>query len=245
MFQFPSNGKLHSNPISVWAMWELIRVSIPFKRETAFKQKITSCTKGWSERFQFPSNGKLHSNCSLVRQSVRIRYRVSIPFKRETAFKHRTPTTWTALTQVSIPFKRETAFKLSSKASVNGCIPSFNSLQTGNCIQTSWPIWPTCRQPRVSIPFKRETAFKRGRKRNENRTANQFQFPSNGKLHSNKISGHGESFPDPGFNSLQTGNCIQTRFRRKTGKDSICVSIPFKRETAFKPVPPQGITTHY
>ena len=61
-----------------------------------------------------------------------------------------------------------------------------------------------------------------------------FQFPSNGKLHSNFKYGNPQISTIHVFNSLQTGNCIQTDsywqglFRRKQ------VSIPFKRETAFK-----------
>ena len=67
----------------------------------------------------------------------------------------------------------------------------FNSLQTGNCIQTG-----RSRQRRKSPRF-------------------QFQFPSNGKLHSNATDNRRELLEDFGFNSLQTGNCIQTRLRSR------------------------------
>ena len=89
---------------------------------------------------------------------------------------------------------------------------SFNSLQTGNCIQTKLSreqlhalTWA------VSIPFKRETAFK-----------------LNGVVRNMKED-YGLS-----FNSLQTGNCIQTTVNLLHNQTLTLVSIPFKRETAFK-----------
>ena len=136
-FQFPSNGKLHSN-------------SFACKK----KGKLQF-------QFQFPSNGKLHSNCSPQFWS-RCPSHVSIPFKRETAFKQQEVLRNTMqCSKVSIPFKRETAFKQMSGScqrmsglhvsipfkretafkQVKAELPSdaalgFNSLQTGNCIQT-------------------------------------------------------------------------------------------------------------
>ena len=270
-FQFPSNGKLHSNLEigSRKVFLSSIYVSIPFKRETAFKLRNRS-------------GGQ--DSCDIF---------VSIPFKRETAFKlefwqrdHHSA----QLRIVSIPFKRETAFKLGTDGvdeTVDNGLWSFNSLQTGNCIQTS----DHCgnrgnRISHVSIPFKRETAFKLYHRRIymilrrivsipfKRETAFKlvagnvvsantilFQFPSNGKLHSNQSIGTAP--PSAGsFNSLQTGNCIQTRGQKSpdptqesvkfqfpsNGKlhsnawyaglywwwVSIRVSIPFKRETAFK-----------
>ena len=141
--------------------------------------------------------------------------------------------------QVSIPFKRETAFKHGL-----GCIhtestenSSFNSLQTGNCIQTATKDM-LC---------------------DHNRRRFEFQFPSNGKLHSNKRTEESSATRELSFNSLQTGNCIQTADHEQlinfwvlisfnslqTGNciqtikylsahRGSAVSIPFKRETAFK-----------
>ena len=62
---------------------------------------------------------------------------------------------------------------------------SFNSLQTGNCIQTSRTTGPLRQDSYVSIPFKRETAFKLGCQVVDAIRGIEFQFPSNGKLHSN------------------------------------------------------------
>ena len=62
---------------------------------------------------------------------------------------------------VSIPFKRETAFKQPVQTPTMITTMSFNSLQTGNCIQTENGSFAT---PLSDV----------------------FQFPSNGKLHSNR-----------------------------------------------------------
>ena len=65
VFQFPSNGKVDSNLSSVGrraTIW-LALVSIPFKRESGFKQI------NWQIILQHTKN-------------------VSIPFKRESGFKH-------------------------------------------------------------------------------------------------------------------------------------------------------------
>ena len=88
---------------------------------------------------------------------------------------------------------------------------SFNSLQTGNCIQTHFEANLMFLGAQVSIPFKRETAFKRTLKQTLCSSAHKFQFPSNGKLHSNRFPSVRPPKPRQSFNSLQTGNCIQTR----------------------------------
>ena len=63
---------------------------------------------------------------------------------------------------------------------------SFNSLQAGNFFQT-WQFWFWLGIGiAVSIPFKRETSFKRGPKWVLPGTHDKFQFPSSGKLLSNK-----------------------------------------------------------
>ena len=89
---------------------------------------------------------------------------------------------------------------------------SFNSLQTGKCIQSKMITQYADRLGiSVSIPFKRESVFK---------------AINDDKLYNAKI---------PCFNSLQTGKCIQSLFVfRMRGCRSGCVSIPFKRESVFK-----------
>ena len=212
-FQFPSNGKLHSNDLKRRRICRRNKVSIPFKRETAFKPIAGINNLTGFIQFQFPSNGKLHSNCQF---SFRLRLdlsHVSIPFKRETAFKLSGSGCHTKVLCVSIPFKRETAFK--PLYDVKGRLwfeefqfPSNGKLHSNPIVDGE----EYHGQYYVSIPFKRETAFKRLRSKMDARESAVFQFPSNGKLHSNVTTGLRVSPCIVSFNSLQTGNCIQTIF---------------------------------
>ena len=79
-FQFPSNGKLHSNLLMKLAKkYPQIKVSIPFKRETAFKPSSRGRNGSEGKAFQFPSNGKLHSNPLFARTTVRTLFRFQFP----------------------------------------------------------------------------------------------------------------------------------------------------------------------
>ena len=88
VFQFPSNGKVYSKDGkgTKSIVWKC--VSIPFKRESVFKEKRRAV-------------------------SSTPRSLVSIPFKRESVFKVIFSLTANAQigTFVSIPFKRESVFK--------------------------------------------------------------------------------------------------------------------------------------
>ena len=166
-FQFPSNRKLHSNSrygsdkllqgqcfnslqtgnciqtINRNVMLLVATVSIPFKRETAFKPPER--TPKWfrlHRRFQFPSNGKLHSNeggFEVTNKPVK----VSIPFKRETAFKLAEGLSNTEARELCFNslqtgncIQTRKDFKM-----LKAVLVSFNSLQTGNCIQTFRIHW--------------------------------------------------------------------------------------------------------
>ena len=140
MFQFPSNGKLHSNTVSL--IMQIMVVA-----------------------FQFPSNGKLHSNGdnagTLSRASLR---------------RFNSLQTGNCIQTHSVePVEAGNMNPL-----------GFNSLQTGNCIQTR--------------NYSASLILPTGRRFNSLQTGNciqtedmfigferiyQFQFPSNGKLHSN------------------------------------------------------------
>ena len=112
--------------------------------------------------------------------------------------------------------------------------------------------------PRVSIPFKRESLSKVSQYPQLS-ALNWFQFPSNGKPYPKKeLSMSKHRYGRIGFNSLQTGNPIQSKVTQhgndykvsfnslQTGnpiqRDSqsaefgvgVTVSIPFKRETLSK-----------
>ena len=137
---------------------------------------------------------------------------------------------------------------------------SFNSLQTGRCIQRHrWLIFWKDIGADVSIPFKREGVSKAaviddlllstsdgfnslqtgrciqsdGEQYTVQYNGKKFQFPSNGKVYP-KGACLGSSPGQKGqrFNSLQTGRCIQSQTQRP--KIRIIVSIPFKREGVSK-----------
>ena len=192
-------------------------VSIPFKRESGFKpsKRFTGIKYGIF-LFQFPSNGKVDSNL-LGGREMKLKLYVSIPFKRESGFK--------------LPFKEFHKIK--------GDNYGFNSLQTGKWIQTVESVFPVSTiscfnslqtgkwiQTENTIMLNRNIAIA-------------FQFPSNGKVDSNfKIYfSKWRKIYDNCFNSLQTGKWIQTLFLKKRGRSVplACVSIPFKRESGFKP----------
>ena len=160
-FQFPSNGKLHSN------VPQRHRDNVPcvgfnsLQTGNCIQTAISpACSSMREPMFQFPSNGKLHSNMWGVGIRRGCMLSVSIPFKRETAFKHPIDPSNGWNKEVSIPFKRETAFKRSTNYGIS-------------------------RNNVVSIPFKRETAFKPDHVSCVHEFLIRFQFPSNGKLHSN------------------------------------------------------------
>ena len=98
---------------------------------------------------------------------------------------------------------------------------SFNSLQTGRCIQSCGRTATTRRLGFVSIPFKREGVSKE-------------RYPQRWKCPSH-----------PRFNSLQTGRCIQSLSTNTVSRLRI-VSIPFKREGVSKGRPENSTsrTTH-
>ena len=235
LFQFPSNGKVYSkvndalidnltylsfNSLQTGKCIQSSKrsidlmihnlVSIPFKRESVFKvrRSIIASRKIFTSFnslqtgkciqrhfvkeadgvylvFQFPSNGKVYSKTLLEKRPQGTRSLVSIPFKRESVFKD-------------------------NRRSRDNRTTSFNSLQTGKCIQSSKRSIDLMIHNLVSIPFKRESVFKDSRvplfycswlvSFNSLQTGkciqrrlttgdimlskNEFQFPSNGKVYS-------------------------------------------------------------
>ena len=90
---------------------KLTYVSIPFKRESVFRGNFMETHRNRFPKFQFPSNGKVYSELS------------------ELATEYDGST-------VSIPFKRESVFRVIQEHVTYRRIQSFNSLQTGKCIQS-------------------------------------------------------------------------------------------------------------
>ena len=94
---------------------------------------------------------------------------------------------------------------------------SFNSLQTGKCIQSiAWRIYRQVRERWFQFPSNGKVYPKNVFWYTDGRMEVLFQFPSNGKAYP-KFS---PSDPEYGsrfrFNSLQTGKCIQSISRRVT-----------------------------
>ena len=136
---------------------------------------------------------------------------------------------------VSIPFKRESGFKPFNYESPTGGIRSFNSLQTGKWIQT-----PFCTPHERKKTCGGFNSLQTGKWIQTEATPSpatpgkEFQFPSNGKVDSNKEIAAGDARVES-FNSLQTGKWIQTKHESCCCCCSFLVSIPFKRESGFKP----------
>ena len=86
---------------------------------------------------------------------------------------------------VSIPFKREGTFRLVISVTIEG-------------------------DKKVSIPFKREGTFRQEVVEANSANADAFQFPSNGKAHSDPVAASAAVKCKLSFNSLQTGRHIQT-----------------------------------
>ena len=138
-FQFPSNGK-------------------PYTKG----KKMTEDPKG-SQVFQFPSNGKPYTKGNITGNLDHDDIKFQFPSNGKPYTKYMG--LWRkrqTVCNVSIPFKRETIYKGIQTIYVNTQQrQSFNSLQTGNHIQSKKLLMGASNAyQRVSIPFKRETIYK-------------------------------------------------------------------------------------
>ena len=168
--------------------------------------------------FQFPSNGKVDPKTKSTTIGCKL-YRGFNSLQTGKCIQRRTADTRSLLSNyVSIPFKRESGSKVLKGVDLtpeytdqefqfpsNGKVypkltpssagtkrpVSFNSLQTGKCIQRR--------------TFRKFEA-----------TTEEFQFPSNGKVYP-KANAQFENVSKDGFNSLQTGKCIQSRMAGSSG----------------------------
>ena len=93
----------------------------------------------------------------------------------------------------------------------------FNSLRAGKCVQTH------LKQLMHAVQLQEK-----------------FQFPSSGKVCSDNCKGGDRNRSPVSFNSLRAGKCVQT-LSPHWGKEVSRVSIPFERESVFRP-PPLSIT---
>ena len=160
-------------------------VSIPFKRESVFKAQNAAIFHT-APSFQFPSNGKVYSKRRHPRSPSPIK-RVSIPFKRESVFKEEISEGLWRMLLFQFPSNGKVYSKFWCWELFRQCLLlSFNSLQTGKCIQS------------LAVYFIRKGGAR-----------NLFQFPSNGKVYSKSVRPAPELQEGQSFNSLQTGKCIQ------------------------------------
>ena len=113
-------------------------------------------------------------------------------------------------------------------------LSSFNSLQTGKCIQSckdllhrTVGLYDLFQFPSNGKVYSEESL------QANHLWAVEFQFPSNGKVYSEVVT-QAPTERKAGFNSLQTGKCIQRRERNRGHPSTNRVSIPFKRESVFR-----------
>ena len=164
--------------------------------------------------------------------------RVSIPFKREGSFGQTDNEEVPPSFLVSIPFKREGSFGRTKK-SMHYTIARrcFHSLQTGRLIRTRWTAVRWKPDGKVfSIPFKREGSF--GRVQQVCASSSffiVFQFPSNGKAHSDNVEEFEFFVCYYRFQFPSNGKAHSDDFDVEdvSGNDRPLVSIPFKREGSF------------
>ena len=216
MFQFPSNGKVYSersrnpplpcrhkkvsipfkresvfrdevSPSSIFDGWWFITpVSIPFKRESVFRVRLGLVDQS-THRFQFPSNGKVYSESPHPKLHI-----LGSPVRFNSL------QTGKCIQRISLGMTDE-------------LISGFNSLQTGKCIQ---------RLNRIAL-------YEVGH--------GEFQFPSNGKVYSEfffvvcKVHYLQTMFQFPSNGKVYSE--ITTPIPKRRKQD---VSIPFKRESVFR-----------
>ena len=188
--------------------------------------------------FQFPTNGKAHSDALRLQDAEIKRRRVSIPYEREGTFRPGT----------------------ANERKPNGW--SFNSLRTGRHIQTRIFYSLYFHLIPVSIPYEREGTFRRKEDSESNcrRDVREFQFPTNGKAHSDKQGRwNAATRPECWFQFPTNGKAHSDRlgtfhrrlqwFRfqfptngkahsdsrfRQSGLTKRNVSIPYEREGTFR-----------
>ena len=111
-------------------------------------------------RFQFPSNGKVYPKPAQQRPNNRPRAKVSIPFKRESVSKVKVNGTEITFTVFQFPSNGKVYPKMHPELPPLLQEDSFNSLQTGKCIQRRQIQLHHRTRGLVSIPFKRESVSK-------------------------------------------------------------------------------------
>ena len=185
-FQFPSNGKAYLNRMNGETAEKASIVSIPFKRESISERRLEHLWRFTERSFNSLQTGKHIWTRNHMTHAIQVE-RVSIPFKRESISEPK------KLAEIVNTLSAKFQFPSNGKAYLNPSLippsprsPSFNSLQTGKHIWTSYIMALYDNRIQVSIPFKRESISERNCRAFDTRTTAQ------------------------GFNSLQTGKHIWT-----------------------------------
>ena len=165
MFQFPSNGKVDSNRVAKLNVYSLDRTCFNSLQTGKWIQTriLLQLPSFLAFEFQFPSNGKVDSN---KYHGVKIQ-------KRGASFQFPSNGKVDSNVTVQIEEPLEAEFQF----------PSNGKVDSNVLLIKIWGFCPVV----VSIPFKRESGFKRfllgiGKFFQEE----MFQFPSNGKVDSNR-----------------------------------------------------------
>ena len=187
VFQFPSNGKAHSDtPDTLCAESRWVGLFQFPSNGKAHSDLCRQTLVHQTDEFQFPSNGKAHSDARTYAE-IQHQGRVSIPFKREGTFRQGTvdwetveqnvfqfPSNGKAHSDPSSPQAKRTSarqwFQFPSNGKAHSDTPCF--------------IIPTL-TPRFQFPSNGKAHSDSVRIRSFNFWyGEKFQFPSNGKAHS-------------------------------------------------------------
>ena len=220
--------------------------------------------------FQFPSNGKVYPKITRVpRHQLHLLSQVSIPFKRESVSKVKMRMPLGCSTYICFN-SLQTGKCIQRK--IMECqrqeFASFNSLQTGKCIQSDFDlgtvdeeekfqfpsngkVYPKTRMVEnvveglsVSIPFKRESVskvikFSINLVKIKIRVSIPFKRESVSKAFPKTVY---PSVQTAGFNSLQTGKCIQSMNNAKRHAKRIA-EFQFPSNGKVYPKPSYDINT--
>ena len=213
----------------------MVEVSIPFKRESAWKVKSLVATYR-EDMFRFPSNGKVHGKDGKPVMTSDV-FEFQFPSNGKVHGKHQISDLIERVNAtVSIPFKRESSWKVGELSPRYRQLPSFQFPSNGKVHGKIYLELTGNAFVYVSIPFKRESSWKVAYARRTAVETVRFQFPSNGKVHgkpgettSLRFAASAFQFPSNGkvHGKWRTRSQINAPYRR-------LVSIPFKRESSWK-----------
>ena len=167
---------------------EDVKVSIPFKREGTFRRTLEVALREIDVMmFQFPSNGKAHSDPHQARNGGRIDKGFnSLQTGRHIQTLTRKERLLFMLKKFQFPSNGKAHSDFVLTASVFAAPSCFNSLQTGRHIQTNLTEFSqnALNSSFNSLQTGRHIQTRQNHHPLNRRSRRTFQFPSNGKAHS-------------------------------------------------------------